>query len=140
MDDRERCLEPCTPFVDWLSGRPSDQVEVMASAAVGLIEGVHALGICHRDLHRANLVIGGDGRPLVVDLELAHEVDPTGPCFDFYGPGTGIPVAEQHRALDRVAFEVYVENGVWWDSPAEGLGRIFGPLASCLARREATTD
>ena len=57
----------------------------------------------------------------MIDLELACAVDPAGKCFDLEGPASGVPVAPQHVAQG----EPYASNGVWWDSPIEGMGRIF---------------
>lgn len=135
MDDRERCLERCCPFNEWRAGRSKWEVDEMANAVVQLIEHVHALGVCHRGLHSSNLLVGTDGRPVVVDLELACEVDPARPCFDFYGPVSGVPIAEQHVQVGGD----YAVNGVWWDSPIAGLAQVFGPLVTCLGRRAGST-
>jgi serine/threonine protein kinase len=97
----------------------------MGQLVLGLVKSIHSVGVCHRDLHRQNLVID-DGRPLVIDLELACEADPSGPCYDLYGPSEIIPVAEQHQAVEGD----YARYGVWWDSPADGLNRVFGPLSN----------
>lgn len=123
MDERQRCLERCTPFATWRRSVGATELSVMRAAVLDLIADVHALGVCHRDLHEGNLVVRGD-RPLVIDLELACEVDPGGLCYDLTGPCEAIPVAEQH--LDRA--DAYAEHGVWWDSPCDGLAKVFGPL------------
>lgn len=124
MDDNERCLKECDRFeVWWRSASPAELEELRASV-LELIEAIHALGVCHRDLHERNLVLDG-GKPLVIDLELACEVNPEWRCYDLYGPSELIPVAEQHVAVNDGLHSVH---GVWWDSPANGLHLVFGPL------------
>ena len=124
MDDEEICLKECDRFeVWWRSASPAELAE-MRSCVLELIEGIHALGVCHRDLHDRNLVLDG-GKPLVIDLELACEVDPAWRCYDLYGPSDSIPVAEQHADFNDGHHSVH---GVWWDSPVSGLRSVFGPL------------
>ena len=124
MDDEEICLKKYDRFdLWWRSASPGELLEMRASV-LHLIEGVHALGVCHRDLHERNLVLDG-GIALVIDLELACEVNPAWRCYDLYGPSESIPVAEQHVAVNDGHHSVH---GVWWDSPVSGLHLVFGPL------------
>jgi hypothetical protein len=123
MDDNERCLKECLPFPKWQQNATPAELAEMRLLVIELITSVHAFGICHRDLHQNNLVLD-DRRPLVIDLELACEVDPESPCYDLYGPSDTVPVPEQHVVVGG-GYEVH---GVWWDSPMDGLHRIFGPL------------
>jgi len=110
-------------FRNLVARRSTGQLAEMRLRVVALIRSIHRLGVCHRDLHARNLVLDG-GHPLVIDLELACEVDPEGPCYDTHGPCEAIPVPEQHRAVGGE----YGVHGVWWDSPADGLNRAFGPI------------
>lgn len=61
----------------------------------------------------------------MIDLELACETNAEVPCYDLYGPASGIPVPEQHRQRT----DEHSTHGVWWHSPVDGLGKVFGPFA-----------
>lgn len=71
-------------------------------------------------------MVDGD-RPLVIDLELACEVDPAWRCYDLTGPSAEVQVPEEHAVQGgRIG-----RHGVWWDAPLEGpqsLGSILGPV------------
>ena len=71
------------------------QIEQLRRRLIELIRAVHALGICHRDLHDGDIVLDGD-RPLVIDVDLACDVDQHWPCYDVYGPSDLIPVPKAH--------------------------------------------
>ena len=100
----------------------------MCGRLVLLVRAIHAAGICHRDLHIHNVVIAADGSPLAIDPEHALEVDPQGPCFDVWGPDSGLPVAPAHVQIGGTL----AKTGVWWDAPLSSmqvttLGSVFGP-------------
>lgn len=127
MTDADRCVERCEPFLPWWRRATNDQIATMRCLVLQLVKKMHNLGICHRDLDAGNLVLRGH-EPLVIDVELGCEVDPTGPCFDLRGPASGVPVADQHIAVG-------LEEGIWWDASPTGtslitMGKLFGALDS----------
>ena len=120
------------PFREWWPRASAPALAAMRSRVLDLIRKVHALGICHRDLHDGNLILRRADRPLVIDMELACDVDPLGPCYDLLGPTAVVPVPAAHLSVGG-AFA----QGVWWGSNLRGsgysctaLGEIFGPLQS----------
>ncbi len=63
-------------FEGWLQAAPrtwAEVVEMIRQAARGLAA-AHAVGVIHRDVKPANLVVGSDDRVRVVDFGLAHAV------------------------------------------------------------------
>jgi serine/threonine protein kinase len=118
---------------DWLSSPPgADDRREMALRLVAQIEQMHQLGICHRDLHLANVVVDEAERPLIVDPDLAIDGDPSSPCYDLFGPdASGAPVPVEHARYPAN------RGGVWWDCVAEvpSLASGFGPLADLKLRR-----
>jgi hypothetical protein len=120
-----------TPLEHRLREADADDKRAVAQAVLTCIAGVHAAGICHRDAHRDNFVVDGD-RALLIDFELACHVDPARPCYDLYGPASGVEVPAQHAFLG-------VTEGFWWDSPATRktmLWREFGRLAELMGPTE----
>ena len=94
-----------------------------------MIRLIHSLGICHRDLHEGNIVVKA-GKPMVIDLEHAVEVDPLWPCYDLYGPSDRIQLLPEHEEFR----DMLGPTGIWWDAdhdPKYGIftmGMIFGSL------------
>ena len=75
------------PFHNWWRVADNSSRADMRPLVLELVRSMHALGICHRDLHDRNLVLRReDETPLVIDLELACDVDPSGACYDLDGP------------------------------------------------------
>lgn len=123
LNELGRVLERLQTLPEWLGTASWPERVEMRRNLLQNIDEMHRLGVCHRDLHPWNVLVRDDA-PLFIDLELATEVDPNDACFDLIGPESGVAVAEQHRNLAGwLAF-----CGVWWDSPAGGLGWVFGPL------------
>ncbi len=128
----------------WLAqrGRTWSQVrDLMVMAGEGLVA-AHAQGLVHRDFKPGNVLIGGDGRPRVVDFGLAREpprsadaqtlseptVDATGP-LTMSGTVMGTPAymaPEQHYAgavdarADQFAFCVTLFEGLYRRRPFAG--------------------
>jgi hypothetical protein len=98
---------------------PADRRRV-AHAVLACLERLHASGICHRDAHCENVVLDG-ARALLVDFELACDVDPGRPCYDLLGPTSGVPVPWQHEWLG-------IRDGVWWDSSAAQVRQLWQDL------------
>lgn len=116
---RHRTLE------DWLAVTPFGQRADMKEAVRRLLLAVHAIGLCHRDVHVGNIVLTADERPLLIDPELATP-SVNGHCYDLHGPEvSGVPVPPEHLR------EPGHERGVWWGSPVKhrSLEAAFGPPA-----------
>lgn len=115
------------PLAEWWPTADPEQLSGMRGRLLQLIEAMHTLGVCHRDLHDRNVVIGPGGRPLAIDLELACDLSPGQRCYDLRGPSDQIPVPVQHIRVGGS-----FRGGVWWGSRDLGgyraLGEIFGPL------------
>jgi serine/threonine protein kinase len=91
------------------------------------VEQLHCQGICHRDLHLANIVLRDDEVPLFIDPAFAIGSNPDNPCYDLEGPDrSGVPVPPERTCQSN-------DNrlGVWWDStgPVPTLSSAFGRLA-----------
>jgi RIO-like serine/threonine protein kinase len=61
---------------EWLPGRPLCQADRLPrdffERLEDLVRAVHARGVCHNDLHKeGNVLVGEDGRPALVDFQLA---------------------------------------------------------------------
>jgi hypothetical protein len=114
---------------DWLTSATARMVAAMRPVALELVHGMHAQGVCHRDLHVENVVIV-DGQPMAIDYEHACEVDPSWPCYDLTGPSDKVPLLPAHRQWGGVLGTF----GIWWDAPLEPrfggryvpLGVVFG--------------
>lgn len=120
-------MERGMPLSEWLKSATTDDRAIMRARLIALVRGVHAAGVCHRDLHVSNIILVKDGKPLVIDPEHALEVDPRGPCFDICGPKSRVPVAPDHVAQPGPIST----TGVWWDADlGQGtittLGSAFG--------------
>lgn len=60
----------------WVDGVPLQQAEVLPAnffdLALDLVRELHARRVCHNDLHKeANILVGDDGYPALVDFQLA---------------------------------------------------------------------
>jgi tRNA A-37 threonylcarbamoyl transferase component Bud32 len=119
MDGRSICLERCQPFPEWHSAASESDLAVMRELVLRLIGDLHAAGVCHRDLHKQNLVFR-DGRPLIIDVEFACQVDPAGPCYDLYGPSDDVSQPARIKAH-------------YWESSVKGLHEVFGHLSAADA-------
>ena len=114
------------PLEAWLHGRSESDLAGMARLIYDRVLRMHQHGICHRDLHAANIVVIAD-EPFFVDPDFASRCDPSLPPYDLYGPGPSkVDVPEAHLA--------YPPNrgGVWWDCDAEvpALHIFFGRVAT----------
>jgi hypothetical protein len=137
VDGRDIDTPLYQPLSEWLRWVQQMEVRAMGERVLVAIQTMHDLGMCHRDLHRGNLVVDRH-RPLIVDLEHVCEVDPAGPCYDLTGPCPEIPILADHAFRQD---QVIGEYGVWWDAPQDPvffstipLGRVFGPLAAYIHR------
>ena len=99
---------------EWLVTASSTDIDDMGRRLVQTVESMHAVGVCHRDLHVGNLLVD-QNRPLIIDLELAKDVDPAGPCYDLQGPSSEVPIPQDHLSLGGDI----AKYGVWWDAPLQ---------------------
>lgn len=96
-----------------------------------LVMAMHAAGVCHNDLHKEqNLVVGDDGRPALIDFQLAS-------IHKRRGRGYRVRCAEDLRHVQKHRRR-YTRDG---RGPAEagvrhgaGLGHQRGPLALAWRR------
>ncbi len=93
----------------WLEGRPlweagelpSDFFERLAD----LVEELHARGVCHNDLHKEpNVLVGREGRPALVDFQLASVHPSRGRTF-------AVRAAEDRRHVEKHARTYRVATG-----------------------------
>ncbi len=114
----------CGPFSDWWREATAMDIDLMYPKVVSIIRTLHEHGICHRDLHDCNLVLDEELYPLMIDFELACDVDTHVRCYDVYGPSKSVSIPPKHLEIGR-AFG----NGVWWGcediDPYVPLGRVF---------------
>ena len=85
---------------------------------------LHAVGICHRDLHSENAMVDEDESLYFIDFALAQWVDPAWVCYDLNGPSAEVPVPYAH------ATQAQHEHGVWWGPAisARCLVNVIGPV------------
>jgi hypothetical protein len=118
------------PLRWWLAEhREPEALAIMHSALENQIIGLHAMGVCHGDIHVYNVVVRDDGLPLLIDFELATRTDSRRACFDLVGPSDDVEVPIVHREHD-------LTEGVWWDTASRlvpSLGRALGPRGSLPA-------
>jgi serine/threonine protein kinase len=112
------------PLLVWLCDHP-ERLRSIGSAIHSQLRRLHQEGVCHCDVHEHNLLVDRSEMPLFIDFELAQPVSPSAPCYDLFGPPSGVPVPEAHT-------RVGLTDGVWWDSTPPtgfGLSAAFGLLA-----------
>lgn len=126
-------IEKCETLRHWVDERavdgrlPDDLRRDMGRELRELLERVHNLGFCHRDIHIRNVVLR-DGAPLLVDPKYAIEHHGR-PCYDLAGPessGGAVPPQHLAQAANRN------HRGVWWENAdplSEALASTFGLLA-----------
>lgn len=71
-----------------LARGPLDPTEAarIGLAVLGALRAAHAIGIVHRDVRPANVLLGPDGRVALTDFGLAHTPDPPTGAADFVAP------------------------------------------------------
>ena len=101
-----------------------------------LARGLHERGVCHNDLHKeANVLVGDDGYPFLVDFQLASVHDERGRSFS-------VRAREDLRHVWKHRTHYYRALGVPDPLPsppprsalAEGWRRYGKPLYRCLTR------
>lgn len=127
------CLQKYETLRHWVDERtvegllPNDLRRGMGHELLGLLERIHELGFCHRDIHIRNFVVRDDA-PLLVDPKYAIEHRGR-PCYDLAGPNTcGVEIPEWHLSQTRNRNH----EGVWWENAdplSEALTSTFGSPA-----------
>lgn len=86
------------------------------------IKQLHQSGICHRDLHSENVMVGDDHAIRFIDFDLAQWVDPNWRCYDLNGPSEQVGTPRPH------ASQAGHQNGVWWGPEISGrcLAHVLG--------------
>ncbi len=119
---------------EWFAAGPRawrEVVAVMIDAAHGLAA-AHAAGIVHRDFKPANVLLGGDGRPRVMDFGLASaarepETAASASHDDAWIVGTPAYMAPEQQAsaaadarADQYAWCVVLYEGLYGERPFAG--------------------
>jgi hypothetical protein len=120
-----------TPLPEWLESADPVAIRALRERVLQMIIRLHTLGVCHRDLHWANIVII-DGEPLAIDFEHALRTDASWECYDLYGPSDLIPLLADHAKFQQVLGT----QGIWWGAQRDErwgsaytpLGYVLGPL------------
>lgn len=126
MDGEGLITEKCIPLISTIENITGNSRDKLKECLINRIRKLHALGICHRDLHIRNIVLR-HYIPLFVDFELAIVIDPSCLCYDLNGPVSKIPVPDQHVMLGSE----YEVTGEWWNAEhQDSLSRYFGKVSS----------
>jgi serine/threonine-protein kinase len=104
------------PYIemDWIDGEPLDQalarvrtwdlakrIEFIAQ----ILEGADAIGrsgVVHRDIKLGNIIVGGDDRPIIVDLGWARIIEATTITASWQGTGTVPFNSPEQMRLEKV--------------------------------------
>jgi serine/threonine-protein kinase len=79
------------------------EVARLLAAAARAVHSAHQRGILHRDLKPGNILLGGDGQPLVTDFGLAKRLDRTGSLAPSGIVGTAAYMPPEQAAARRDA-------------------------------------
>jgi serine/threonine protein kinase len=125
-----------TSLAEWMSvGRPWPEVVAVFHAIARGLAAAHREGVIHRDVKPANVIIGRDGRPRVVDFGLARvdaNDEATGPSLHDHD--------DEEDALDRTSQETLVGTPLYM-APEQHRGEPADAAADqyalCTAMYEA---
>ncbi len=104
------------------TARPWKEVLAMFFQAGRGLASAHGVGLLHRDFKPANVLIGNDQRPRVVDFGLAHYG--TVPAAAVHVPDTETLSTASGRRGDPDDAQTTVGDGPGWDAASSG---VFAP-------------
>lgn len=119
---------------EWVEGQPLSRATSLPrdffERLDELVLALHARGVCHNDLHKeSNVIVGADGRPWLIDFQLASVHPRGGRAFDVRAR-EDLRHAEKHRR--RYTRHGRGPDGV--ESRGAGAGIARSPLARAWRR------
>lgn len=84
--------------IDGLAPTERDRLQLVLARIARQLAELHRIGIVHRDVSPSNILIDGEGRPLLSDLEIAYAVGDGGPIYGKGTPGFMAPEQEAGAA------------------------------------------
>ncbi len=116
-------------LTEWLATHPDQSArDEMSRRLKQLLHRVHTeVQLCHRDVHRENVVVDREGQPLLIDPAYAT-ASVNEHCYDLEGPGPSeVAVPEDHVQQGGPT-----AGGIWWGSPEKtrSLELALGPPPS----------
>ena len=87
----------------WARSSYSEAISWMGACLAEAMHYAHERGLVHLDLKPANVLLAGDGQPLLLDFHLARAPVPAGGgAIESFGGTPGFMAPEQRRAFDAV--------------------------------------
>ena len=125
VTDDEIVAERHQTLAEWLATHTDKPArDEMSRRVKHLLTRVHSeVQLCHRDVHRDNVVVDGEGQPLLIDPAYAT-ASMNEHCYDLEGPAPSkVAVPEDHVRQGGVT-----ADGIWWGSPQKhrSLELVFG--------------
>ncbi len=109
--------------------RPEDAARVVAEVARAVAH-LHRNGIIHRDVKPANVLVGGDGQPRLVDLGLARDGRSTSARLTRAGEVIGTPAYMAPEQVATVMGTDEPDDGVDERTDVYGLGALLYALVT----------
>ncbi len=126
-----------SPALDHLAGKSYEQAVCWIGACLAdALHYAHQRGLLHLDLKPSNVLLAGDGQPMLLDFHLARgPVAPQSSAGDSLGGTRGYMSPEQAAAIGALRAGAGVEAAVDARSDVYSLGRLLyellgGPVAA----------
>lgn len=118
------------PALRLLAGKSYEQAVCWIGACLAdALHYAHQRGLLHLDLKPSNVLLAGDGQPMLLDFHLARgPVAPGAPTADSLGGTRGYMSAEQAAAVSAIRAGARVESAVDCRSDVYSLGRLLYEL------------